>query len=59
MTPYVEGVCGKRRHDTPVNEPDLSLVIGRERRWMVAQSWIDANADTMSNVGTSELDYRV
>ena len=59
MMQYIEGVCGKRHHDIPVNEPNLLLVIGHEGRWMVAQSWIDANADAVSDVGTSELDYAV
>ena len=51
MMQYIEGVCGKRHHDIPVNEPNLLLVIGHEGRWMVVQSWIDANADTVNNVG--------
>ena len=59
MMQYIEGVCGKRHHDIPVNEPNLLLVIGHERRWMVVQSWIDANTDTVNNVGISELDYTI
>ena len=59
MMQYIEGVCGKRHHDIPVNEPNLLLVIGNEGRWMVVQSWIDANTDTVNNVGISELDYTI
>ena len=59
MTTYIEGVCGKRRHDAPVNEPSLLLVIGREGRWMVAQSWIDASADAVSNIDIISRSSRV